>query len=401
MDKQAETDPQEREFVTSKAGGDSLSTLAAHRLLNHKRRIIDYWENEVRSQVPEIHGNSSLVISNTLPKFLEELASALKEGHFKNELLAGMGKIHGEQRALLSGYFLPQLLKEFSILRCVINKELFEHEVSSFEVETIVNGLIDAAISQAATEFSKVQNERVEVALNKARASNTDLDHFAAIAAHDLKSPLATISGYLELVKGEFEEKLEPEVVGYIQTMSAAADRMRNLIDRLLEYARLTKVDRPFQPASVLSVVKAAYQNLTGSIERIGAEITYGSLPTVNGDIDLLIQLFQNLIANAIKFHGQTNPRVHVEAKPKGNMWLFSIADNGIGFDPKDKEQIFALYKKLHSETEFQGTGIGLATCRRVVELHGGKIWADSAPGRGSTFYFTLPQISQKLEGDH
>jgi signal transduction histidine kinase len=368
---------------------------ASAQLSQDKDKIKALWEKTVRKKVQVAEDQTSLALQNTLETFLNELATNLYQARASSADTPpgqGMSKIHGSQRAKFAGYFLPQLLKEFSILRDVINEDLNDAEVLTHAVRSTIDQTIDSAISSATTEFASVQQANIRVALQRAEASNRDLEQFAAVAAHDLKSPLATISSFLQLLMDESQERLEKESLEYINLMKRAAERMRSLIDRLLEYARLSKLDKPFQSVNMNDAVNSAVQNLNDTIEKTDAKVTWDHLPIVNGDKDLLIQLFQNLIANSIKFHGVQPPRIHIDFKSQDGMALFSLKDNGIGFDPKDKEEIFALYKKLRGEAEYQGTGIGLATCRKVVELHGGRIWAESTLGSGSVFYFTLPR---------
>lgn len=389
-----QTQSQEQQKGGRRSALEPIHFKAAERLKKNQNRIKEIWEKRVREQNPGTEGQTSLVLVNSLGIFLDELAVMLAQASPSLKALSerGMSKIHGGQRATLFQYSLPQLLLEFSILRDVLNEDFDRHGVLTYDVRATTDKAIDLVISEAATEFVSVQNAAIKAALNKSEMSNRDLDHFAAVAAHDLKSPLATISGYLSLLNDEFGERLGEEGLGYIHLMYRASERMRSLIDRLLGYARLTKVDKHFQSIDATNVVKAATQNLADAVAQANAKVIYDRLPIVTGDVDLLTQLFQNLIANGIKFHGDAPPEIDIDARDKDGMFLFSVRDNGIGFDPKYKEDIFALYKKLHSETEYQGTGVGLATCRKVVELHGGTIWADSKPGAGSTFYFTLPK---------
>lgn len=386
-----EADPNKNTPATRRNGG---SPEVAEQLRINKSLIRNLWEVRVREKIPEASLQTSLVLQNSMAIFLDDLANCLEQSSQRLQYHIserGLSKIHGEQRAHLAGYFLPQLFKEFSILREVIFEVLHETSPWTFEVSTVVNGAIDAAVSLAATEFASVQQQEVKAALEKAEASNRDLDHFAAVAAHDLKSPLATISGFLNLMSEDYRERLDPELHEYIDVMLKASERMQNLIDSLLEYARLANSDRQFVSVDLNEVIKSVLQNLHESIRRTHARISFGTLPSVRGDINLLIQLFQNLISNSIKFHGPAAPDIQIEYKIQNGEFIFTLKDNGIGFDPKDRESIFAIYKKLEGEQEHQGAGIGLATCRKVVELHGGRIWADSVPGKGSEFYFTLP----------
>lgn len=375
---------------------------AAQHLKDNKKRIIDEWEAEVRRQVPEARERSSLVLSNTLPIFIDELITALQQEHPPSGVLpiSGMSKQHGEQRAALPGYFLPQLLLEFSILRCVISRELFEYEALSFEVQLTINTLIDSAVSLAATKFANVQNEKIKSALVNAESSNRDLEEFAAVAAHDLKSPLATVIGFLDLLREEIEPTLKANERQNMTFMKAALERMTRLIDQLLEYAQIGNLAEQFARVRMSDALTSATQNLRDAIMKSEAKVMSGSLPSVLGNEQLLTQVFQNLIANAIKFRGTSAPEIQIEVKDQDGEWLFSVKDNGIGFDPKYKDQIFGLYKRLATKDGTSGTGIGLATCRKVIERHHGRIWAESEPGKGSIFYFTLPKLSQST-GTH
>lgn len=367
---------------------------AAVQLMKDKGKIKILWEKKVRDKVQSAESQTSIALLNSIDAFLDELVTALEQSTLESPYdvgKKGMSKMHGEQRAKFAGYYLPQLLEEFSILREVIQEDLHNSKSLTYQVGLIINSAIDSAISLAATEFTAVQQATIKAALEKAEVSNKDLEHFAAVAAHDLKSPLATISGYLDLLTDDTSEHLKEGSREYISVMQKSSERMRNLVDRLLDYARLTKMEKTFHLVDLDDVMKSVLQDLHETIQKTQAKITYEQLPIVNGDIQLITQVFQNLIANSIKFHGDQIPAAHIGFSAQNGTFLFSVRDNGIGFDPKNKEDIFALYKKLPGEGEYQGAGIGLATCKKVVELHGGRIWADSEPGVGSTFYFTLP----------
>jgi len=174
------------------------------------------------------------------------------------------------------------------------------------------------------------------------------------------------------------------------------ANRMQILINDLLQYSRVGTRGKPFSPTDMDAVVEAARANLRVAIEESGAEVSADSLPTVMGDQSQLVQLFQNLISNAIKFHGGETPRVHVGAERRGGDWIFSVRDNGIGIEEQYLERIFVIFQRLHARKEYSGTGIGLAVCKKIVERHGGKIRVESEPGKGSTFYFTLRAAEKK-----
>lgn len=376
---------------------DKKSEFEPYQILkSSKSKIKKSWEKKVREQIPAAQGESPIVMLNSLEIFLDELTGVLKLGSIMpGSIENGMSKIHGQDRAAIVGYFLPQLLTEFSILRQVITEKLYEHEVLTFEVRSLIDKAIDFAISLAATEFVSAQQKNLKAAFMKAEMSNRDLEQFAGIAAHDLKSPLATISGYLDLLEEELSRIPQADAeVEYITVMKNASARMLSLIDRLLDYSRLTKTPRPFQSVNLNEVIKNSLQNLSSAIKETNTKIVYDDLPTVLGDSDMLTQVFQNLFANSIKFSGPESPNIHVsvDSNKFPGVWLFAVKDNGIGFDPKDKENIFTLYKSLHTENKYQGAGIGLATCRKVIEFHGGRIWAESDFRKGSQFFFTLPK---------
>jgi len=166
---------------------------------------------------------------------------------------------------------------------------------------------------------------------------------------------------------------------------------MQELIKDLLEYSQIGAKEKKFKPTNCSRVVEKAVGNLQAAIEESKAAVTYDELPTVMVDTTQMISLFQNLIDNAIKFRSEEAPRIHIPAERKGDEWVFSIRDNGIGIDPKDSERIFVMFQCLHGSTAYPGTGMGLAICKKIIERHGGRIWVESETGKGSTFYFTMP----------
>jgi light-regulated signal transduction histidine kinase (bacteriophytochrome) len=216
------------------------------------------------------------------------------------------------------------------------------------------------------------------------------LQQFAYIASHDLQSPLRSIGGFVQLIKMEYEGKLDRQADEWIRRTVKATERMQTLIRDLLVFSRVDSRSRPFAPTSMKDIVDDAVQALESSIQDSRGEIVCGDLPTVVGDSSLLVQLMQNLIGNALKYHGEEPPRIRVSAECSRNEWIFTVQDNGIGISPKHFERIFEVFKRLHDEKKYPGTGIGLALCRRVVDRHGGRIWVESEPGRGSAFHFTL-----------
>jgi two-component system, sensor histidine kinase and response regulator len=219
--------------------------------------------------------------------------------------------------------------------------------------------------------------------------SNRELENFASVVAHDLRSPLLTISGYCQLLQEEFGLQLEAAGNEYLDQVLSGAARMNRLIEDLLEYSRAVSSRRPLQPVEMESVMVQARANLDASIREEEALVEVGQMPTVIGDQTQLVQLLQNLIGNAIKFRREPPPRVRLSASRDGGCWEFAVEDNGIGIEEKHFEQIFQTFQRLHGQ-EYPGTGIGLAVCKKIVERHGGRIWLDSVVGQGTTFRFSI-----------
>lgn len=400
----------DKSYSHEKHGGSRTHTLqtqnrsASAQLKKDKSKIKATWEKRVRDKIHSADSQTSLALLNSIDIFLDELITALELSTLESPSdpgKKGMTKSHGGQRAKFAGYFLPQLLEEFSILREVILGDLNSEGLLTYQVGLIINSAIDSAISLAATEFTAVQQKARQDALEKAEESNRDLEHFAAVAAHDLKSPLATISAYSDVLLDDANSHLTAESRNYIDVMQRTTRRMADLIDRLLDFARLKKGEKQLHLIDLNEVMKSVLQNLDNSIRATHAKITCGHLPAVHGDFHLLNQVFQNLIANSLKFHGEKDPVIQIDCKERHGEFQFALTDNGIGFDSKDREGIFALYKKLRGESEYEGAGIGLATCKKVVELHGGRIWAESQMGVGSTFYFTIPKPAALKNNSH
>jgi light-regulated signal transduction histidine kinase (bacteriophytochrome) len=222
--------------------------------------------------------------------------------------------------------------------------------------------------------------------------SNMELQQFAYVASHDLQSPLRSISGFVQLLKMEYESKLDEQAVDWIRRTIQATEQMQDLIRGVLAYSRVDSRSRPFMPTPFLDVFDDVVALLEPSIHDAGGKVTRGDLPVVIGDRSQFIQLMQNLIGNGLKYHGDKSPHVHVSAERNGSEWIFSVQDNGIGIAPKYYERVFEIFKRLHDQKEYPGTGIGLAVCRRVVNRHGGRIWVESEAGHGSVFHFTLPE---------
>jgi light-regulated signal transduction histidine kinase (bacteriophytochrome) len=199
------------------------------------------------------------------------------------------------------------------------------------------------------------------------------------------------VASYCELLKRRYHGHLDTEADEFIDFAVDGATRMQTLIRDLLSYSRLQFEERPFEETDCGLLVRDVIKNLAVSIQSANATVTHDSLPTVTGSPSQLAEVFQNLIDNAIKYHGPVPPHVHISADQTDGQWVFSVRDNGIGIDGKHTDRIFTVFKRLHSHDQFPGTGIGLAICKRAVERHGGQLWVESQLGEGSTFHFTIP----------
>ncbi|MGM0388976.1 MAG: PAS domain-containing sensor histidine kinase [Natrinema limicola] len=227
--------------------------------------------------------------------------------------------------------------------------------------------------------------------IDELQASNERLEQFAYAASHDLQEPLRMISSYVQLIESRYADALDEDGKEFLAYAIDGADRMREMIDGLLEYSRVETRGDPFKPVDLDVVLSDVRADLQFSIEEHDAEITAESLPTVMGDASQLRQVFQNLLENALEYSGDEPPRVQIDAERTGDEWTIAVSDSGIGIDVDDNERVFEVFQRLHTREEYTGTGIGLALCRRIVERHDGEIWVNSEPGEGATFSFTLP----------
>ncbi len=238
------------------------------------------------------------------------------------------------------------------------------------------------------------ERKEAETALAQAnddlRRANADLEQFGYSASHDLQEPLRAVTIYSELLSKRYGEKLDGQALEILGFLRSGASRMQMLVRDLLAYTQVRNVEEPEESAA-MQILADTLENLENAIGESSAQITHGALPAVKVHKVHLQQLLQNLIGNALKYRSERPPLIHVAAEKRSGQWLFSVQDNGIGIDAEYKERIFGLFKRLHSGDEYSGTGIGLAICKRIVERYGGRIWVESIPGEGSTFYFTLP----------
>ena len=250
-------------------------------------------------------------------------------------------------------------------------------------------------VSNQELEREMAERVRVEEELRQKAAllarSNAELEHFASHTSHELKEPLRTVAGYVQLLERRYRGKLDDKADHYIDASVRGVKRMYELIDALLAYSRVAMREEPLELVDTAALLDGTLADLDRMIQEGAGEVTRAGLPRIAGNRQLLGQLFQNLVSNALKYRGEVAPRVHVAAERRANEWVFSVRDNGIGIEGSDQERIFEVFTRVNDRGKYPGNGIGLAIGKKIVERHGGRIWVESEPGRGTTFFFTVP----------
>ena len=246
-------------------------------------------------------------------------------------------------------------------------------------------------LERESAEALREKSDQLREKSDELSRSNLELEQFAFIVSHDLQEPLRMVSSYLQLLQRRYVGQLDTSADDFIHFAVDGAERMKGLILDLLVYSRVGTQGGELQPTDVGEALVDVMRDLKVALEEAGARVEAGDLPQVMADPRQLRQLLQNLIGNAVKFRGEEEPRVRVEAQREGQAWHLQVGDNGIGIAPQFNDQIFGVFKRLHTREEYSGSGIGLAICRKIMERHGGRIWVESVPGEGATFHFTLP----------
>lgn len=352
---------------------------------------------------------SPMVLALTASEDTEEMSRALESG--ADDFVAKSGNISvikSRLMALLRRKFIQE--DNYRIFEELKRKELEVErsriEKSAAEAKARLASRLLETVEQLEDEIE--ERKRMELAIKnysrQLERSNKELESFAYVASHDLQEPLRAISSYLQLIEKRYNDKLDEKGRDFIQRAVGGARRMQDMISDLLVYSRLTTRAKPFCSCPFEDLLDRVLTNLSAAVERSGAVITHDELPEIPCEESHILRLFQNLLSNAIKFCDKPHPEIHISAVPlkltpparkrrkkkQEEHWQFSIKDNGIGIAPGHRENIFKIFHRLHGRGQYPGTGIGLAICQKIVALHGGKIWVESEPGSGSTFFFTI-----------
>jgi signal transduction histidine kinase len=303
-----------------------------------------------------------------------------------------------QQAGLRSAFAFPILVGgEFYGVMEFFGREVRARDEKILEIARTLSHQIGQFIArkQAEAALHKANDELTHKAQQLSR-SNAELEQFAYVASHDLQEPLRMITSYTQLILRRYGDRFDGDAREFMDFIVDGATRMKQLIEDLLAYSRVGTHGKEFRPTESKAALQKALANLRAAIESTAGTVTYDPLPTVNADEFQLVQLFQNLIGNALKFKGAQTPRIHISAEDQAEAWTFAVKDNGIGIDAEYFDRIFMVFQRLHNRTDYPGTGIGLAICKKVVDRHGGRIWIESQAGLGSTFRFTVPK-----KGEH
>ena len=288
--------------------------------------------------------------------------------------------------SLTKGYYKGEvyyLHKNKTYIPVEVNTKAFTDEKG--ELTSVLTSFYDIT--------TRKHNEKeLKETMNRLIRSNKELERFAYVSSHDLQEPLRMVTLFSQLLEKRYKDKLDKDADEFIEYIVEGAQRMKQLIDDLLEYSRVDSQAKEFEKVDIKKVLDNVLANLSISIVEYDVTISYDPLPVVCGDQNQLMQVFQNLIINAIKFHGQNPPKIHISVQKEENEWIFAVSDNGIGIDPEHQKQIFEVFKRLqHNREEYPGSGIGLSIAQKIIIHHGGRIWVESELGEGSTFFFTIP----------
>jgi len=314
-----------------------------------------------------------------------------------NEKVIYFNKVAETIFEIKEDYKLPELVMDaifkainndvINIMELELNNRSYSFVITPIKEEGYVN-----IYGRDITELKKVEQDLIS-SINNLKNVNSELERFAYVASHDLQEPLRMITSFIQLLEKRYKDKLDEEANEFITFIVDGAKRMQLMISDLLFYSRIGRKEKEFSQLDINIILENVISNLRIKIEESNAKITHDHLPILIGNEAEFVQLLQNLIYNALKFHRkEETPVVHISAKFQKNQWIFSVRDNGIGIDSQFFDRIFIIFQRLHKKEEYDGTGIGLAICKKIIERHDGKIWVESEVGKGSTFYFSIPK---------
>ena len=303
-------------------------------------------------------------------------------------------KVLSESEGQAKNYPLSIRHKSGRITDVLYNATVYKNEAGEVQgVFTTARDITEKKLTEAELEKYRLHLEDlVKQRTEELARSNSDLEQFAYVASHDLREPLRSITGFLDLLQMRYKDKLDENGREFIDFAVSGANRMSDLLIGLLEYSRVQSGGKPKASISAQAALDDALANLKAVITETNAAITYDKLPTILADNRQITQLLQNLIHNGLKFRGEQRPQIHIGCRKEKKSWVFSVHDNGIGIDPQYYERIFMIFQRLHPQGKYPGSGIGLAVCKKIVERHDGRIWVESDEGKGSTFYFSIPE---------
>ena len=331
-----------------------------------------------------------LVLTNQGQELMDQIRLTIQQMQdTKNQQLQNWLTTKEQEARRLQWTFIPGIilnLMAFYLVYRAIQKETSDRKQAEASLKKL-NEELEHRVQERTTELKDANTNLLR--------SNRELEQFAYVASHDLQEPLRAINSYTQLLARKYQGNLDAKADKYIGYIVEGATRMQQLINDLLSFSRVGTKAKEFEAIACEAVLSKVLSNLRVAITESRSVVTHDPLPTVMGDEIQLIQLFQNLIGNAIKFHREEPPRVHISAQQSKNEWVFSVRDNGIGMEAEYFDRIFTIFQRLHSKSEYPGTGIGLAVCKKIVERHGGRIWLESTLGVGTTFHFTILSMRQ------
>jgi len=416
--------------VTKRSTSEEIERLksqifALEQLLEVQERTVHHQSGRLEKAMEELVRSREALREQT--RILESILDSMSEGvvvadeggkflvfNPAAEELVGIGKIEADPGDWPRGYgvYYPDKTtlypyEDLPLLRAIRGEETDDVELF-IRNPSVPEGILICVSGRPVKEepgtgrkgvivFHDItERRRAEEALKNAAAelarSNAELEQFAYVASHDLQEPLRMVASFTTLLERRYRGKLDSNADEFIAHAVDGARRMQTLIRDLLDYSRLGSREMPFKPTDCEAILDRVQKNLQVAMEDSSAVITHDPLPEVMGDSTQITQLLQNLISNAIKFRREEPPRIHISAEEISGEWIFSVRDNGMGIEEDHKKRIFLIFQRLHSKSDYPGTGIGLAICKKIVERNGGRIWLESEPGKGTVFYFSIPK---------